>query len=92
MSPFELKKAIDAFKANAIQDEEDEILQKMKNEAYSLIGDARNVVSTSSVGYAEKENIQNIIHSLEDSISSDNKTKIKLGTAKLRSTLLKLLD
>ena len=92
MSEYEIKKAIKQYEEQIIQDEQDSILQQMKNDAYSIISDAKNIVDNSSISYSEKENIQNLIDSLDDAINSNNKPKIKLGSANLRKTLLNLLD
>ena len=64
----------------------------MKNDAYSVISEAKNFVENSSISYSEKENIQNLINSLEDAINSSDGTIIKTYTIKLRNSLLNLLD
>ena len=91
MSEYEVNKAIKEFKANAIKDETDEILQQLKNEAYDIIDDAKNVVANSSIGYAEKTNIDNLIKSLEEAIETDSKAKIPIVSTRLRNTLLDLI-
>lgn len=87
LSEYEINQAIKTFELNAIKDEKDEILQLMKNDAHSVIEDAKNILETFHVGYSEKNNIETLINSLNEAINSDNETKIKIGTTKLKNVL-----
>ncbi len=90
MSEYEIRKAIKEYKLLAEQDETERILQGMKNDAYSVIDDAKNLIDKYDINYSDKNEIKTLIKSLEEAIDSNNPRGIKKKTVQLNKLILRL--
>ena len=86
----EIIRIMEEFKRNAAQDEERRILAQMKNKAYSLIFDAEILLDANYVGYSDKTNLEKLIKDLQNAINDNQKTKIKIYTAKLNKAIAEI--
>lgn len=86
----EIIRIMEEFKQNAAQDEERRILAQMKNKAYSIIFDAETLMDANYVGYSDKTNLEKLIKDLQNAIDDNQKTKIKIYTAKLNKAIAEI--
>ena len=92
MSEAEVRRIRKIFIDESEKDEGEATLQGLINNAKEYIRDAKNVVKTGNLNYAEKEKIEGLIDSLQNAIDTRNKIKIPLGTRQLQKALWDLIE